>query len=73
VRFGDPHAWHVNVLGWALEVLYRRGYTELELANLVTATWEVVASRELARRRASGAKRGQPDWSQVGDFIDDED
>lgn len=55
-RFGDRAAWHVNVLGWALEVLYRRGYTPLELANLVTATWEVVAQRELERR----ARRGVP-------------
>jgi hypothetical protein len=50
--FGDPRAWHVNVLGVALEVLYRRGYTDLELANLVTSTWEAVAARELERRES---------------------
>lgn len=72
-RFGDARTWHVNVLGWALEVLYRRGYTELELANIVTGTWEVVRLRQEARRDARGAGPARPRWAQVSDSMRDED
>jgi hypothetical protein len=51
-RFGDAQAFLVNVLGWTLEVLYRRGYSDDELAALVIETWAVVEAQQSAPARS---------------------
>lgn len=52
--FGDVRTFVVNALCWCLETLYRRGYSDAELATAVEQTWQVVQfRREQASRRAA--------------------
>jgi hypothetical protein len=54
--FGDAQGFLVNALGWALQVLYGRGYSDDELGGLVVETWGVVEQQQ--RERSSSSSRG---------------
>lgn len=58
--FGDRRGFVVNALCWALEVLYRRGYSDAELATTVEQTWQVVQSRREQSAAARSARYAGP-------------
>jgi hypothetical protein len=45
-EFGEAHTWLVNVLGWSLEVLYRTGHSDDELAGVVIETFGVIRGHD---------------------------